>query len=688
MKKVSSTHKPSELEISLALTEAIANIPDPQTLFQVIYETLRPVLRFAMTLIILPTEDPEYGEIYLQALSAPEALRPLSQRQAVYIRDALPGFDPYSADILRFAASELILHEMDLTSEMEILEKELGIENFTLCPLVHSGKNVGYWILGHQKRNPFKEERLPLLRQVSKIIAGAVASTIAYNKLRQSEQDAQRLLGFTTAVMNAQQTGEFFQNLARHLHTLCPFTLASLQGLDQEEDSYCWLMDGPDTMRPLAEEPIPRINQDTPSAPLAQVRRFKPLLLPTSAQELCARYQISTLVQFQMLIDSNHLTITLGGRAHQEKALSASGFLEQIVPQLYLALHNQLTWSKVQALQKRLQMENRILLDEIASPTTPTQIIGQGPAFRKTLSRARLVAGSDTTVLLLGETGTGKEVIARFLHDTSPRHTKPLVKVNCAALPAQLIESELFGHEKGAFTGAIERRLGKFELAQGGTLFLDEIGELPLESQAKLLRVLQEKEFERIGGHQTLPADVRVIAATNRDLAEEARRGTFRSDLYYRLSVFPLSLPPLRERPEDIPLLADVFLRRAAKKLGRTLRPLEPSELALLTTYSWPGNIRELEHVMENAAILAKESVPNLRDFRILSTNTPLYPTEEETLQPFEEHLREYLLKALRQCKGRIGGPQGAATLLGLHEKTLSSKMRKLGIKRKVDFGL
>jgi len=687
MKRVSSRTKLSELEISLALTEAIANIPDPQTLFQVIYETLRPALRFAMTLIILPTEDPEYGELYLQAISAPEALHPLKQRPSIYIRDALPGFDPYSTDILRFAASELLLNEMDLTTEMEILEKTLGIENFTLCPLAHSGKNVGYWILGHQKNIPFEEERLPLLQQVSKIIAGAVASTIAYSKLSQSEQNAQRLLTFTTAVMDAQQSGEFFQNLVQHLRALCPFTLASLQGLDQEEESYCWVVSSPDTMRPLAEEPLPGLNSDLPSSPLAQVRRFPPSLLPIAAQELCTRYQITSLVQFLMRIGTTQIVLTLGGKNTQESALKASGFLEQVVPQLYLALHNQVTWNEVKSLQKRLQMENRVLLDEIAAPTAPFQIIGQGPAFRKTLSRARLVASSDTTVLLLGETGTGKEVLARFLHDSSPRHNKPLVKVNCAALPTNLIESELFGHEKGAFTGAIEKRLGKFELAQGGTLFLDEIGELPLESQSKLLRVLQEKEFERVGGHQTLHADVRVIAATNRDLTDEVRRGAFRSDLYYRLSVFTLTLPPLRERPEDIPLLADVFLRRAAKKLGRTLRPLEPTELDLLTTYTWPGNIRELEHVMENAAILAKDATPNLRDFRILSTSNDSEPTEDEPLQPLDKHMREYLLRALRHCKGRVGGPQGAAALLGINEKTLSSKLRKLGLKRKVDFG-
>ena len=484
MKRVSSTAKASELEISLALTEAIANIPDPQTLFQVIYETLRPALRFAMTLIILPTEDPEYGELYMQAISTPEVLRPLTQRPAVYIRDALPGFDPYSTDILRFTASELLLHGTDLDSEVEIMEKTLGINNFTLCPLAHSGKIVGYWILGHQKSIPFQEARLPLLQQVSKIIAGAVASTTAYSKLSQSEKDAQRLLAFTTVIMNVQQSGEFFQNLARHLLTLCPFTLASLQGLDREEESFCWLVNGPDSMRPLAEEPLPALSLDDPSAPLALIRRFEPSQLPLPAQELCARYQISTLVQFLMRIGNARLALTLGGKASQENALKASGFFEQVVPQLYLALHNQLTWDEVQSLQNRLQMENRVLLDEMAPPAAPSQIIGQSPAFRKALSRARLVAGNDTTVLLLGETGTGKEVLARFLHDSSPRHAKPLVKVNCAALPAQLIESELFGHEKGSFTGAVEKRLGKFELAQGGTLFLDEIGEIPLESQA------------------------------------------------------------------------------------------------------------------------------------------------------------------------------------------------------------
>jgi formate hydrogenlyase transcriptional activator len=673
------------LEITLALTEAIANIPNPQALFQVIYETLRPVLRFEATLIILPTDNPEYGEIYLQALSMPEELQALRQRPAIFIREALAGFDPNSTDILRFELADIKREEVDMGAELEIMEKALGIKHFTLCPLVHSGKIVGYWVLGNGRSGPLSDEALPLLQQVSKIIAGAVASTTAYTRLSQREQEAQRQLAFTTAIMDIHEPRDFLEKMLRSLLPLKPFLLGTATGFEEDDITSPWYFADHQGLRPILEDPLPFQPAALTPNLLVQVLYYNQEALAKWQQEIIPRYKICAAVQIVLQLETSRQVLTLCANADQAAQLLAPGLFEQIAPQLYLAFHNRAIWQEVQSLQSRLRMENRVLLDEIAPPTGHQQIIGQSAAFRKVLARASLVAQGDTTVLILGETGTGKEVLARYLHDSSLRHDKPLVRINCAALPAQLIESELFGHEKGSFTGAVERRLGKFELAQGGTLFLDEIGELPFESQAKLLRVLQEKEFERVGGHQVLHADVRVIAATNRDLAEASRQGHFRTDLYYRLSVFPLTLPPLRERPEDIPLLADTFLRRATKKLGRTLRPLARDELDLLTAYAWPGNIRELEHVMENAAILAKDTEPNLRDFRKLSTSTDI-PDEEDIIAPLEEMNRQHILRALRKCRGRIGGTQGAAALLGLNEKTLGSKMRKLGIQRKVDF--
>jgi transcriptional regulator with GAF, ATPase, and Fis domain len=281
-------------------------------------------------------------------------------------------------------------------------------------------------------------------------------------------------------------------------------------------------------------------------------------------------------------------------------------------------------------------------------------------------------------VLIQGETGTGKELIARAIHQRSRHRERPLVKVNCAALPAGLIESELFGHEKGAFTGALGRQSGRFELADGGTIFLDEIGELPLELQAKLLRVLQEGEFERVGGSHTIKVDVRIIAATNRDLVEAVNIGAFRADLFYRLNVFPLTLPPLRERKEDIPSLVRCCLERLAKKLGKPLQALSDESLARVMRYSWPGNVRELQNVIERAAILASGPVVEIDEAldQRLPERDRSHPAT--TLQEVE---RAHILRVLEDTSWVIEGPRGAARILGLHPNTLRSRLQKLGIK-------
>jgi transcriptional regulator with GAF, ATPase, and Fis domain len=285
------------------------------------------------------------------------------------------------------------------------------------------------------------------------------------------------------------------------------------------------------------------------------------------------------------------------------------------------------------------------------------------------------VAPTETTVLISGETGTGKELIARALHHTSPRKAHPLVKVNCAALPAHLIESELFGHERGAFTGATARRIGRFEFAQGGTIFLDEIGELPLELQPRLLRVIQEGEFQRVGSSKTLKSDVRVIAATNRHLKEEISAGRFRQDLFYRLSVYPLAMPPLRERTEDIPLLVQAFVQKFSKRLGKQIETIPQRTMHALQQYSWPGNVRELENVIERAVIITPDDILRIE----LPQEQVLAADVSKTLNEIE---REYILQVLESKNWRVSGPKGAAVVLGLNEATLRSRMQKLGIQR------
>lgn len=333
---------------------------------------------------------------------------------------------------------------------------------------------------------------------------------------------------------------------------------------------------------------------------------------------------------------------------------------------------------EVQSLKDRLEAENTYLQEEIQFEHNFQEIITRSDRFKSVLSSSEQVATTDATVLILGESGTGKELLARAIHNISKRSDRPLVKVNCAALPANLIESELFGHEKGAFTGAIAKKVGRFELADGGTIFLDEIGELPLELQSKLLRALQEGEFERVGSANTLKVDVRVIAATNRDLQKEVDDGSFRADLYYRLNVFPINSLPLRERKEDIPLLVKHFVDRYSAKIGKKIVSIPKRVINSLQGYHWPGNIRELENVIERAVILSNGRVLELGDW-IPRTGSESVTHEMDTLHEFE---KKYIVRVLQKTSWRVSGEKGAAKILGMKSTTLESRMKKLGIKR------
>jgi transcriptional regulator with GAF, ATPase, and Fis domain len=351
----------------------------------------------------------------------------------------------------------------------------------------------------------------------------------------------------------------------------------------------------------------------------------------------------------------------------------------------------------VEALKSRLQQENRYLKQEISEAGNLGEIVGSSPALQAALRKVAAVAPTDSTVLIHGETGTGKELFARALHAQSARRDKPMIKLNCSAISAGLVESELFGHVKGAFTGATERRMGRFELADGGTLFLDEVSELPLETQAKLLRVLQEQEFEPVGSSKTLKVDVRVIAATNRDLISDVRSGRFRSDLYYRLNVFPVDLPSLRERPEDIASLATHFMQRMARKLRKPLESIAPATLSKLNAYSWPGNIRDLQNTIERAAVLSSGSVLSV-DWELgppaaavgakESGGTPLIPSGvsapagEPEAQSLEAIEREHIIAMLRKTRGVVEGANGAAQLLDMNPSTVRFRMKKLGISK------
>jgi transcriptional regulator with GAF, ATPase, and Fis domain len=348
--------------------------------------------------------------------------------------------------------------------------------------------------------------------------------------------------------------------------------------------------------------------------------------------------------------------------------------------------------------EEQLSNDREYLRQEVGGLDAFSEIVGLDPGLRRMMESVSMVAATNTNVLVTGETGTGKELVARAIHERSPRRERLLVKVNCAAISAGLVESELFGHEKGAFTGALARRKGRFELAHGGTLFLDEIGELPLETQVKLLRVLQEREFERVGGSQTVHVDVRVVAATNRNLPEMVAAGRFREDLYYRLAVFPVSLPPLRERTDDIPLLVHWFLRRFARQAGKRIDDVSSEAMGRLTAYRWPGNVRELQNVIERAVILSRKSVLEVEALADLSPVTPertpgpvaVTPTAPSApsagaTRTIEEVERGYVSEVLAETGWVIEGERGAARRLGLHPNTLRSRLKRWGLTRPSD---
>jgi formate hydrogenlyase transcriptional activator len=502
-----------------------------------------------------------------------------------------------------------------------------------------------------------------------------------------ADQQYQALLAVSEAIASHRDVSALFHELAGRLHQVVRFDYLSLQLHEAASNTMRILvLEPPETTAPPPASDIPI--EDIPSGLVWQTQR--PLIISSISRE--TRWQgLSKRVAPYGVQSGCYLPLTTARRrmgaltfackqpdAYVEAELE---FLQLVANQVAVAVENALAFQEIEALRDKLHKEKTYLEEEVRTEHNFGEIVGESPALRRLLKHVETVAPTGSTVLIRGETGTGKELVARAIHDLSPRRDRTFIKLNCAAIPTGLLESELFGHEKGAFTGAIGQKAGRFELAHQGTLFLDEVGDIPLELQPKLLRVLQEQEFERLGSTRTIRVDVRLVAATNRDLARMVADGQFRSDLYYRLNVFPLLLPPLRERPDDIPRLVRHFAQRFAQRMGRRIETIPSDVMEALVRYPWPGNIRELQNVVERAVILSPGpslQVP-LGEYQAAAEQASAATAEAVTLADAE---REHILGILHETGWVVGGSKGAASRLGMRRSTLQWKMKKLGISR------
>jgi formate hydrogenlyase transcriptional activator len=523
---------------------------------------------------------------------------------------------------------------------------------------------------------------------------------LAQEALRKSEERKRTLLEINNAIITILNREALFESVSEALHRIIDFDRSALTLYEPLTDSLRFVAF---TGNPL-EFRIGDEFKRTDSSVGWVFDHQQPIVrgdLEKEHQYLNERHLIDEGMRSHCIVPlivggKSIGTINISSKTGSLYSEMDAQLLQEVANQVALAVENMKSYEEISQLKARLEKENVYLQEEIRTEHNFEEIVGNSPALLTALGKVEQVAPTDSTVLIYGETGTGKELIARAIHNRSARKDRPLVKVNCSAISAGLVESELFGHVKGAFTGAIDRRIGRFELADGGTIFLDEIGELPLETQVKLLRVLQEREFEPVGSSRSLRVDVRVIAATNRDLEESIQSGRFRSDLFYRLNVFPLEVPPLRERRSDIPKLTKFFLSNYSKKLGKNIEVVSQATMERILSYSWPGNVRELQNIVERAVVLSKGLILELQQELATSPllrggqGTADKPTEESQeanppasrLATLKEVERNHILAALKLTSGVIDGPKGAAKILNLHPNTLRHRMEKFGIKR------
>jgi formate hydrogenlyase transcriptional activator len=561
---------------------------------------------------------------------------------------------------------------------------DLRAESYLGLPLLASSREIlGHLVVMDEKPMRSIQRHLPILQIFAARAGAELERKRADEALKKSEERLRTLLDINNAIVTKLTRDDLFSAIAEVLGRVIPFDRLSLSLYDPIAN-VLRLVTYAGPYRRDDYSPIGRVLElnDSPvglafSTQKAVVRTDLEAERKTSSEERAFGHGFRSMCALPLTVRGKSIGgITVGSLTRNQYTDADAQFLMEMANQIAIAVDNMRSYEEIETLKARFQSEAVYLQEEIKTEHNFEEIIGQSAPMRQLLRKIEQVAPTEATVLIQGETGTGKELLARAIHDRSRRKERPLVKVNCGSIPSGLVESELFGHEKGAFTGATQRRIGRFELAKSGTIFLDEVTELPTDTQVKLLRVLQEGEFERVGSSETIKVDVRVIAATNRDLKEVVRSGSFRDDLFYRLNVFPLEVPPLRERKGDIPLLVNFFLSKFGKKLGKEVRGVSQKAMESLANYNWPGNIRELQNVIERSVVVASGPLVNV-DHSMIQANDSVQESILDTLENVE---RSHIVRVLNETHWVIHGHKGAAQILGINASTLRSRMAKLKI--------
>ncbi len=562
--------------------------------------------------------------------------------------------------------------------------REQGLKSYCWVPLTAADRRLGAFGLGSLRLNAYTARDMRLLPRVAQLIAVAVDNALTREALVREKDRLHALLEVNNTLVTNRDLEKLFPAISASVRRMIPHDFASVAVYSEAAHSLSFYpLDSPLTAALAAADSTVPV-KDTPAGHALLERETKILtrgdLLGVQSSFVTQMLErgVHSLCCIPLTTRKGEIgTLNLASQDEHAFASKDIGFLEQVAAQVAVALDNARAYHEIANLTARLASEKVYLEDEIRSELNFEEIVGDSPALKKLLSQARTVAPSDATVLILGETGTGKELIARAIHRMSLRKDRVFVKLNCAAIPSGLLESELFGHERGAFTGAITQKVGRLELADKGSLFLDEVGDIPLELQPKLLRVLQDQEFERLGSTRTIRVDIRLIGATNRDLAQMVLEKEFRSDLYYRLNVFPIRMPPLTERRADIPVLVRHFVHKFSRKMNKQIETIPTATMTALANWGWPGNVRELENFIERSVILSEGPVLNVPLAELAGTQA--LGDSDGTLESLG---RQYIIRALREANGVIAGPRGAAVRLGMKRTTLQSRILKMGISR------